>query len=93
MSNRMFEKGFGIVEVVLVIAVLVILGGVGWVAYNNFMAPKSNDSSKTDTASHDEMDMPKIESSADLEKASTSLDDASFEDDGTKEFESQTAQF
>ncbi len=92
----MRQRGFTIIEIVITIAVVAILAGVGFVAYNNFATPKATQvgSHTSDKSSdHDMNTMSAVDSTKDLDEAATSLDDASFEDDGLAEINRQSADF
>jgi len=93
----MSQRGFTIVEGVILVAVIVVLAGVGFVAYNNFAAPKPTDTtvgtSEDAPHSHDMNSMSQVTSTKDLDEAMTSLDDASFENDGQTDIDSQSSQF
>lgn len=74
------KNGFTIVEVVIFIAVLAIIGALGYTAYNNLVA--NHDSTATDaSASPAPTATPVVvKSSSDLEKISSELDAMSLED-------------
>lgn len=93
MSRR--EQGFGIFEVIVLVAGVAILAAIGILAYNNFMAAKPVD--KANTAEHVDMKhtpkIPTISSTADLDKAVAALDDPMFNDDGMDEIEAEASSF
>ena len=93
----MNQRGFAVIEIVLVLAVVAILGGVGFVAYNNFAAPKTTGNDSHSSANTDDYhamsDMPTVSSTKDLDQAATSLDDPSFDIDGQSDIDSQSADF
>lgn len=41
----MKERGFSLVEGVLVVVVVCLIGGVGYMVYSNFLAPKADKTS------------------------------------------------
>lgn len=46
-KSRKHESGFGLVEVLATIGVIALVGGLGWVAYSNFVVKPSTSSTKT----------------------------------------------
>lgn len=68
MSNR---KGFTIVEVLLVVAVLAIIGLLGWTYYNKFFGSDTNSQGSSETTSS--VTMPEVQSSSDLQKAADAV--------------------
>lgn len=42
MQNKYLKKGFSLVEIMIVIAIIGILGGLGWVAYSRTLAASRN---------------------------------------------------
>lgn len=93
----MNQRGFSIVEVVLVLAVVVVLAGLGFVAYNNFAVPKTDSNKPSQDSSqshgHDMNDMSEVNSTKDLDQAASSLDDTSFDNDGQSEIDSEASKF
>lgn len=92
----MRQRGFTIIEIVITIAIVAILAGVGFVAYNNFAMPKATHTSThtpDKSSDHDMNAMSAVDSTKDLDEAAVSLDDASFEDDGLSEINRQSADF
>ncbi len=78
----MNQRGFSIVEIVLVVVVVAIVGGVGFMAYNNFLTPKA-----TETA---DVKPVKVESKKDLETVDKTLDAVSVDDLDTSDLDSAT---
>jgi len=79
------SKGFTVVEAILIVAVLAIIGAVGYLAYTNFFAkPKSNTSAYVAPA--DSSTVPVVvNNGADLNSALTQLDSISISDsDGSQ---------
>jgi prepilin-type N-terminal cleavage/methylation domain-containing protein len=68
------RNGFSAVEVVLVLVVVLIIGAVGYLAYNNLVLKP------TDTVSTTSGPV-KIETASDLDGADTALDNVSVDDD------------
>lgn len=87
------NKGFTVIGVVLVLAVVVVIGGVGLLGFVNFTANKEQESSHANIDSHDDMAMPSISTTNDLDKAAQALDDTSFDDDGQAEIDNESANF
>lgn len=68
--------GFSVVEVGLVIAVIAILGGLGFVFYNKWAASqaKTAQTSTTQSATTAATTAPTITKASDLDKAASTLD-------------------
>lgn len=72
------RDGFSVIEAVLIVGVIVVLGAVGYLAYTNlFKAPATTDSVAEKTMVEEPV---KVESTADLDKATAALDDVSLDD-------------
>jgi Tfp pilus assembly protein PilE len=98
MKNIRQQTGFTIIEAVLILAVVVVLSGVGYLAYNNFVAHKTTDDTTANTTSHTDasgksMAMPSISSTSDLDTAAKSLDDTSFDNDGLSQIDNDAGNF
>lgn len=65
------NAGFTFVEVVAVMAILVIVGGVGYMAYNNFVKPKDQTTAQAQTT---DIKPVVVKSKADLDAADKQLD-------------------
>lgn len=78
-------KGFSIVEVVLVLAVLILIGVIGWRVWD---ANQSTGTEQLDTPRADSA--PKVESNEDLDKANSVLDDTNLEGEEAKQLEAET---
>lgn len=86
--------GFSVLEAILVVIGIIILGAVGIVAYNNFVAKPADDGAKTSQdASTTQGETPAINTAADLDEASKSLDDTSFDSDGADQLDADAASF
>lgn len=73
--KRTHVKGFSIVEVGLVIAIIAIIGGLGVVFYNKWQASHQTQASKTSTpTAQTTTATPTITKTADLDKAASTLD-------------------
>ncbi len=90
----MKKAGFSIVEVVIVVVVLAILGGLGYVAYDNFVVAPAVEQTSMPDPSTETSEPPVIESSGDLEQATTDLNSLDLDDgDDVTELESQSTDF
>lgn len=72
-------QGFSAVEAVIVVVVLAIVGALGYVAWNNFVATDDTQTSETSTPT--EQEPTKIESKSDLDDALNTVDSTSVEDE------------
>lgn len=72
--KRMHTKGFSIVEVGLIIAVIAIIGGLGVVFYNKWQASHQTQASTSTTSAAQSTAVPTVTKTADLDTASTALD-------------------
>lgn len=97
----MNQHGFSLVQIVAVVATIIVLAGVGFVAYSALNPPAAKhteshaqgDSSDTHNKDHDMNTMSDVSSAADLDEAAQSLDDPSFDDDGLGELDAAAARF
>ncbi len=80
-------KGFSIVEALMLVGVVLLLTGVGYVGWKAFT---KSDSSQASLASP-EQSAEVITTKADLEKAEKALDELNFEDSETAEAETQAS--
>lgn len=71
------NNGFSLVEGVLIVAIVAVIGALGWVFYTNYMTSDDTTSSSTTVKSDDatlvDESMPAVESSDDLQKAETAI--------------------
>jgi prepilin-type N-terminal cleavage/methylation domain-containing protein len=82
------QKGFSLVEILIVLGVIVLLVGVGYVGWKAFT--KTNETAaETATSSSSLQSAEVITTKADLEAAEKALDDLDFEDDSVAEAETQ----
>ena len=85
----MKNRGFTIVEAVLVIVVVGIITTLGFVAYNQFVKPKT-----IQTSSATETSVTTVNSSADLDTVASDLDAIDLSDkNDTMTLDTQTANF
>ena len=80
------SRGFSLIEGLIIIAILAVIIALGYVGWNRWQDSKNTptknpESSQTSSDSNDTPTAQPIESEDDLDKASTSLDDASLDDD------------
>lgn len=89
------QNGFSIVEVSLVAVVLIIIGGVGFMAYKNLIAPKMavvpTVTSPASSAAPSTTDT--VNSKADLDSADASLDAISLDDSDSGQLNSAASAF
>lgn len=81
------QRGFSPIEGILIVAVLVIIGTIGYLAYTNVIAPK------TESAKSADAQPVKVESSADLKDADTALDAVALDDTDSAQLDSATDNF
>lgn len=73
--NRVHSKGFSVIEIGLVISVVAIIGGLGFVFYNKWSANQSTTAQTTVPAKASAV-APTISKTSDLTAASATLDSA-----------------
>ncbi len=66
------NNGFSIVEGVVIVAIVAVIGALGWVFYNNFVAGDGS-TSTSDSAVTTDKSMPAVETSSDLQKAEEAI--------------------
>ena len=75
------QKGFSIVETVLILVVLAIVCAVGYLAYTNLIVPTRNDTENREKADTAAASQPvKVNETKDLDTVSTQLDQMSVDD-------------
>lgn len=67
------QKGFSVIEGLLIVVVLAIIGAVGYLAYSNLWASKGSDTNSSVAA-------VKVESQKDLDKVDSALDQLTVDD-------------
>ncbi len=82
------HNGFTVIEGLLIIVVVGIIGAVGYMGYTNFIAPKT-----PATVSSSSSEPVNVESKADLDDASTQLDNVSLDDSDSGQFDSAAGSF
>lgn len=87
------KKRFGLSEGIVVIVAIIIIVALSYLAYSRIVG---SDTSKTHTNTqqadghiHDTMQMPSVNTTDDLDKATQSLDNSSFEKDGNADLDAQ----
>ncbi|HEY0964927.1 MAG TPA: hypothetical protein VGE13_00425 [Candidatus Saccharimonadales bacterium] len=93
-THNTLQKGFGAIEILIVIAVVIILGFLGWKAWEAYTDKPSDTSNQESKQQNNTMpsesDIPTIESESDLDKAEKMLDDTDIDGTESKDLESQT---
>jgi len=77
MSSRNNQSGFSIVEIVIALAVVVLIGFLGYTAFNRMQENQAANSSQADQQSpvaNDVKTAPSINSTSDLNEAERTLD-------------------
>jgi len=82
------NSGFGIVEIVVLLGVIVLLAGVGYVGWKAFVA---SDSPSQNTSVSTKRSAEVITTKADLEAAEKALSELDFEDSEGADAESQAS--
>jgi len=85
----MRQRGFSAVEAVIIVGVIVLLGGVGYVGWKAFT--KADVTASTATSASTRQSAEVITTKADLEAAEKALDELDFGDDNVTEAESQAS--
>ena len=80
------SNGFSIVEGLIILGVVVLLVGVGYVGWKALMAP-GGDNSEASVSNSKSAEI--ITTKADLEAAEKALDELNFEDDNAAQAETQ----
>jgi prepilin-type N-terminal cleavage/methylation domain-containing protein len=86
---RYFRKGFSFVEIIIVLVVIGLIGGlgyVGWKAFTRSETPAVTDRAKSGAAGQS---AEVITTKADLEAAEKALNDLDFDDDNARQAETQ----
>jgi Tfp pilus assembly major pilin PilA len=81
------RDGFTVVEVVMVVVGVVIIVGVGWLAYSNVLAPKASDLNTSDATPVE------VENKSDLDKVNTTLDQLSLDDSDSNDLDKAVNSF
>jgi uncharacterized membrane protein YebE (DUF533 family) len=77
MRSRSSQLGFSAVEIAIVVAVIVIIGFLGYTFYNNYLHKQAQVGESSKTSDVD--DAPVITTTKDLDKANSTLDDSDLE--------------
>ena len=85
------RNGFTAIEALLVVAALVIVGGVGYMAYANLIAPK--DTATTVESSESSTPATTVTDTSDLDKVDRALDELSIDDSESTELDELTTSF
>jgi len=69
----MSKKGFTIVEVLIVVAILAVIGLLGWTYYNKFFGSDTGSQESSTNTTTSSTTMPEVKSSSDLQKAADAV--------------------
>ena len=81
------SKGFSLVEVMIVVVIVGLLGFIGWRVWDAMQTQPAEDQNGTSQTTPAETD---VESEADLDEASQTLDATNIEGSEPKQLESET---
>lgn len=81
---RKNENGFGVVEILLIVVVIVIVGLLGW----RFLG--ADNDAKTGQSAQTSKEAPAVTKAADLDTADAALDSANVEGTETQDLYSET---
>lgn len=84
------QKGFSVVEVIIILGVVLLLAGVGYVGWKAFTKPTET-AADTATSAATRQSAEVITTKADLEAAEKALDELNFEDESALEAETQAS--
>lgn len=84
------HEGFSIVEGLLVVAVLVVVGAVGYLAYDNLLVPKAMNDTTSDTVASKPVN---ITNSKDLDTVNNDLDQLTVDDSELSQLDSAINSF
>ena len=80
------NKGFSIVEVLLIVLVLALAGFLSWKVWDVMNTPKSSDQTTQQQSTDDE-----VKSAEDLDKVDKTLDDTNLEGDEATQLDAETS--
>lgn len=86
---KALSRGFSPVEIIIVITIVAVIGGLGYVAYKNISSNqlKSDSSAETTQSAPTEETPVKVESTKDLDTVTTQLDDIAIDDSDSASFD------
>ena len=91
------KNGFSLVETVVLLTVMVLVGALGYMAYNNFVANtdgKATSTSDMSTSPNPSVSPVVVKSTSDLDKISKELDSMSLEDsDSSSQYDTAANSF
>lgn len=79
------NKGFSIVEVLIIVLVLALIGFIGWKVWDSTNNPPSTDETTTQQAPKE------IKTEEDLDKADKTLDETNIEGDEANQLETEVS--
>jgi prepilin-type N-terminal cleavage/methylation domain-containing protein len=92
MERNMRKSGFSAVEVIIVLVIVGIIGALSVVGYNRWKQTQTK-STSTDTSQQSAAGAPEIKKTSDLDKATTTLDQADLDDTGASDLDTQSSSF
>jgi len=93
-TNTSASRGFSIVEVIIALVALIIIGGVGYLAYTNFVAkPKASTASVASTTPTASIPPAQVNSNSDLNNISNQLDGLNLDDNESSQYDSAANSF
>lgn len=87
------SAGFSVVEIIIVVITLALLGGIGYLAYTNFVSKPADETAITTNKSTKAKDDASVNSSEDLDKVTSELNSTSLDDSDGSELDSATDDF
>jgi prepilin-type N-terminal cleavage/methylation domain-containing protein len=87
------NSGFSVVEVVIVVVIVGIVGTLGVVGYTRWQQTQATHDTKTNTSQQTASEAPEINTTGDLDKALTTLDQADVAGTDDSQLASQSNAF
>ncbi|HET7630116.1 MAG TPA: prepilin-type N-terminal cleavage/methylation domain-containing protein [Candidatus Saccharimonadales bacterium] len=84
------QRGFSIVEIIIVVAVIVVLALIGWRLWQRMGDDQPSDQTNSTTSQTSQQQTPPINNAQDLDKASRRLNDVNVDGDYSKQLDQQT---
>ena len=91
----MKKSGFTIVEVIVIVVTVIVIAGVGYMAYTNIFAKKDSSTSVKSSPSPQASQTADatVDNTSDLDKVDKQLDELSIDDSDTSQLDSSTSGF